>query len=90
MVLVLLLLLLAQLAILGLLWLRLRLILVRLLLVRLAGYCCCCYCCRAEQLDVVQIVQFGHLRVVAVGEDRRHKVGQKAPSLVQHLAEKVL
>lgn len=83
-----LLLLLTHMAILERLWLlglRQRIILVRLLLVRLAGYCCCCcccYCCRAEQLDVVQIVQFGHLRVVAVGEDGRHEVVYKASPLL--------
>lgn len=69
---------------------RRMLLLVRLRLLLRDAAAVAGYCCSAEQLDVVQIVQFGHLRVVAVGEYRGHEIVQQAPSLVQHLAEEVL
>lgn len=68
--------------------LRRMLLLVRLRLLRDAA--AANYCCSAEQLDVIQIVQFGHLRVVAVREYRGHEIVQQTSSLVQNLAEEVL
>lgn len=67
---------------------RMLLLLVRLRLLRDAA--AAGYCCSAVQLDVIQIVQFGHLRVVAVGEYRGHEVVQQTASLMQHLAEEIL
>lgn len=58
--------------------LRLQLLLLLLRDAAVAGY----YCCSTVQLDVIQIVQFGHLRVVAVGEYRGHEIVQQTPSLV--------